>query len=156
MAATTLSVSLPQTFFLTMCLRDTKQIDARQLLTLNLSFADTFAALCVSAFAILGVVSYFVAIVSHELELNVTLFSTRRLYYAACMTYLVAVLFVGISLHDAEAADKVKSMIRGGLQRMSLRKGGSKMKVKPQGRKEEAGEMTTVVVKGGQSTVLDV
>ena len=129
LAATTLSVSLPQAFILMVCVRDAKTITSAQIVTLGFSCTDTLAMFFVTAYTLVGVFSYFLAVTAQEQGLTLMM-DTRYLYYGACATYVVATAVVGVSLRDARAElSNVFKSVRGGLRRMSLRKGGQVQQV---------------------------
>ncbi len=112
LAATTLSVSLPQSFMLTVCLRDTGGISADRLARLKLFSHEAFAFVAIALYAFVGIFAYFLAIEAGD-SLFFDVASTsdaenaaRWFYYIACICYLVAAAMVGQNVVKRKSRDE--------------------------------------------------
>ena len=101
LAATTLSVALPQQFILMTCLKDAGRISAKRLAHLQLRASEALAFLSIALFVLVGFVAYILAVEASEMLLLPGSRIGRTIYYVSNYVYFVAVALVILEVHLA-------------------------------------------------------
>jgi hypothetical protein len=101
LAATTLSVALPQHFILMTCLKDAGRISAQRLAHLQLRTTEVLAFLAIALFVLVGFVAYILAVEASDMLLVPGSRIGRTVYYISNYVYFVAVALVLLEVHLA-------------------------------------------------------
>lgn len=88
-AATTLSISMPQSYMLSsVAIRDSGSLPAEKMATMHYSFVELGAFLLIATYGILALLAYFIAIgLGDEGQLD-SQNSSQWLYFQACACYI--------------------------------------------------------------------
>ena len=91
-AATTLSISMPQSYMLSaVAIRDSGALPAEKMATMHYSFVELSAFLLIATYGILALLAYFIAIGLGDegrIDSQNSAFASRWLYFQACACYI--------------------------------------------------------------------
>lgn len=111
LAATTLSVALPQSYVLTVCVRDASNLDPQRLATFTLHWGEVLSFFAIGLFALVGLAAYFLALqVGGAASTLLTTELGRTIYYGAQGVYFGAVALVGREVNIAARRRRAASV----------------------------------------------
>ena len=112
LAATTLSVALPQSFMLILCIKGASRLTPESVAKLKLTCFQACALAGIAAFAISGCIAYFLAVEGGTILDRASAGIGRAVYYTSNIVYGIALMLVSVEIYFAGAGSSDHSKER--------------------------------------------